>query len=89
MDYRVEELAAETTLPVDTIRYYQNQGLLPPPRRVGRNAIYGEGHLERLDHRASLLELPSRKLKNTRENSRKLEKTQEASNNNSRELDKT
>ena len=49
MDYRVEELAAETTLPVDTIRYYQNQGLLPPPRRVGRNAIYGEGHLERLD----------------------------------------
>ena len=49
MDYRVEELAAEATLPVDTIRYYQNQGLLPPPRRVGRNAIYGEGHLERLD----------------------------------------
>ena len=49
MDYRVEELAAEATLPVDTIRYYQTKGLLPPPRRVGRNAIYGEGHLERLD----------------------------------------
>lgn len=49
MDYRVEELAALADLPVDTIRYYQSQDLLPAPRRVGRHAIYGEGHLERLD----------------------------------------
>lgn len=48
MDYRVEELAAVAGLPVDTIRFYQGQGLLPAPRRAGRIAIYGEGHLERL-----------------------------------------
>lgn len=49
MEYRVEELAAEADLPVDTIRFYQGQGLLPSPRREGRIAIYGDGHLERLD----------------------------------------
>ncbi|MFP6665050.1 MAG: MerR family transcriptional regulator [Deltaproteobacteria bacterium] len=49
MEYRVEELAAEAGLPVDTIRYYQSQSLLPAPRKEGRKAIYGEGHLERLD----------------------------------------
>jgi DNA-binding transcriptional MerR regulator len=33
---------------VDTIRFYQGRGLLPPPERRGRVAIYGEAHLERL-----------------------------------------
>jgi len=45
---RVEELAAAAGIRVDTVRYYQAKGLLPPPRRVGRVALYDEGHLERL-----------------------------------------
>ncbi len=48
MDYRVEELALASGLPVDTIRFYQGKGLLPPPRRAGRVAVYDERHLERL-----------------------------------------
>ncbi len=55
MDYRVEELGAASGLPVDTIRFYQSRGLLTPPRRVGRTAIYGENHLERLRRIRSLL----------------------------------
>jgi DNA-binding transcriptional MerR regulator len=34
---------------VRTIRYYQSEGLLPPPGRVGREARYGDAHVERLD----------------------------------------
>lgn len=48
MDYRVEELAAAAGVRVDTLRFYQARGLLPPPRREGRAAWYGEGHLARL-----------------------------------------
>lgn len=48
MDYRIEDLAARSGLRVDTIRYYQGKGLLPPPRREGRIALYDDLHLERL-----------------------------------------
>ncbi len=48
MDYRVEELARQAGVSVDTVRFYQGRGLLPPPERRGRVAIYGDGHLERL-----------------------------------------
>ena len=48
MDYRVEALAAKADVSVDTVRFYQSRGLLPPPRREGRVAWYGEEHLERL-----------------------------------------
>ena len=48
MEYRVEELASKADTSVDTIRYYQARNLLPPPTRVGRVAIYGDDHLERL-----------------------------------------
>lgn len=44
----MEELAARAGTPVDTLRYYQTRGLLPPPRRAGRIAWYGEAHLQRL-----------------------------------------
>ena len=33
---------------VDTVRFYQGRSLLPPPRREGRVALYGDEHLERL-----------------------------------------
>jgi len=48
MEYRVEELAQAAGVSVDTVRFYQAKGLLPPPRRQGRVALYGEGHCERL-----------------------------------------
>ena len=46
--YTVEELAAAAGVPTRTIRYYQSQGALPPPQRVGRFAYYDADHLERL-----------------------------------------
>lgn len=48
MSYRVEELAAEAGVSVDTIRYYQAKGLLPSPVRVGRVGWYGDDHVARL-----------------------------------------
>ena len=48
MEYRVEALAAAAGVSVDTIRFYQGRGILPPPRRAGRVVLYDDGHLERL-----------------------------------------
>lgn len=48
MEFRVEELAAAAGVRVDTLRFYQGQGLLPAPDRRGRTAIYGDDHLSRL-----------------------------------------
>ena len=47
--YRVEQLAAVADVSVDTIRFYQAKGLLPPPRRVGRVALYDDEHTARLN----------------------------------------
>jgi len=49
MEMRVEQLSARADVSVDTIRYYQSKGLLEPPRRAGRIAWYGDGHLVRLE----------------------------------------
>jgi len=46
--YRVDELAARCGVSVDTVRFYQTRGLLPPPDREGRIAWYSDEHLERL-----------------------------------------
>lgn len=54
MAYRVEQLAAAADVSVDTVRFYRARGLLPPPRREGRVAWYGEEHLERLARIRSL-----------------------------------
>ncbi len=48
MEYRVEELARAADSSVDTIRFYQGKGLLSPPLRRGRCAIYRDSHLDRL-----------------------------------------
>jgi DNA-binding transcriptional MerR regulator len=50
----VEELAERTGVTVRTIRWYQSEGLLPPPGRSGREARYGQAHVERLDRIAEL-----------------------------------
>jgi DNA-binding transcriptional MerR regulator len=46
---RVEDFAIRAGLSVDTIRFYQKRGLLPPPAREGRIAWYGPEHLERVE----------------------------------------
>jgi DNA-binding transcriptional MerR regulator len=45
---RVEDLARAAGLSIDTIRFYQKRRLLPPPRREGRIAWYGDDHVVRL-----------------------------------------
>lgn len=46
---KIGELATRTGTPVDTIRYYERQALLPaPPRSQGNYRLYGEAHAERL-----------------------------------------
>src|SRR5262249_35240757 len=44
---------------VDTIRFYQREGLLDPPVRTGRTAVYAPTHLHRLEQ---IRELQSRHL---------------------------
>lgn len=48
MTFRIDELAAQTQTTVDTIRFYQAKGLLDPPRRDGRVALYSQTHVENL-----------------------------------------
>jgi len=46
---RIGELARNTGCQVETIRYYEREGLLPAPTRSrGNYRRYGEEHLERL-----------------------------------------
>src|SRR4051812_33660343 len=47
--WRIDELGQRSGLSVDTIRYYQREGLLEPPVRRGRTAVYGPAHLHRLE----------------------------------------
>src|SRR5258708_3886275 len=46
--WRIDELAHEAGVTVDTIRYYAREGLLEPPERSGRHKLYGQDHLDRL-----------------------------------------
>ncbi len=46
--WRVEDLARQAEISVDTVRFYQKRRLLPAPAREGRIAWYGPEHLERL-----------------------------------------
>ncbi|GAA3721132.1 MerR family transcriptional regulator [Streptomyces tremellae] len=55
-EYRMAELAEAAGLPLRTVRYYRERGLLPPPRRAGRIAWYDEHHLARLRTVTALLE---------------------------------
>lgn len=46
---KIGELAGLSATPVETIRYYEREGLLPAPgRSLGNFRIYEAGHLERL-----------------------------------------
>jgi DNA-binding transcriptional MerR regulator len=47
-EYRIDELAVAAGTSVRNVRVYQERGLLPPPRRVGRTGVYSDAHLARL-----------------------------------------
>jgi len=47
--WRIDDLARRTSLTVDTIRFYQREGLLQPAARVGRTKEFGPDHLARLE----------------------------------------
>lgn len=50
----MEQLAAVCDVSVDTVRYYQSRGLLPPPAREGRLAWYDDAHARRIREIRSL-----------------------------------
>jgi Cd(II)/Pb(II)-responsive transcriptional regulator len=46
---KISELARATGTPVETIRFYEREGLLPAPERADNNyRVYGPPHVERL-----------------------------------------
>lgn len=46
---KIGDLSAASSTPVETIRYYEREGLLPAPGRTqGNFRVYEEPHLERL-----------------------------------------
>lgn len=47
-EYTIDELAARTGVPSRTIRFYQAKGVLAPPRKRGRVAVYDQAHIDRL-----------------------------------------
>src|SRR6476619_505045 len=46
--WRIDDLAQRADLTVDTVRFYQREGLLPAGVRVGRSKQYGPEHLDRI-----------------------------------------
>jgi len=47
---KIGELAAHTDCQLETIRFYEAEGLLPPPQRAANNyRVYGDEHVSRLD----------------------------------------
>lgn len=55
-EYRIEELARIAGTTTRNIRVYRDRGLLPPPLRVGRIALYNDTHLTRLRLITSMLD---------------------------------
>jgi Cd(II)/Pb(II)-responsive transcriptional regulator len=46
---KIGELSSRTNCPIETIRYYEHEGLLPiPVRSNGNYRLYGKGQIERL-----------------------------------------
>lgn len=49
MEFKIDELASRAGTTSRNIRAYQQRGLLPGPRLVGRTGYYSEEHLRRLE----------------------------------------
>lgn len=54
--WKIDELAQRAGIGVDTIRFYQREGLVQPGVRHGKSMEYGAAHLERLQRIAELRE---------------------------------
>lgn len=54
-EFSIDELARRAGSNVRNVRLYQERGLLPPPRRVGRSNWYGPEHLSRMELILSML----------------------------------
>jgi DNA-binding transcriptional MerR regulator len=54
-EYRLEDLARLSGVSTRNIRAYRERGLLDPPRRVGRSALYDDYHLDQLNTISQLL----------------------------------
>src|SRR5450432_1256987 len=46
--WRIDDLAHEAGITVDTISYYAREGLMPAHTPAGRHRLYGDRHLDRL-----------------------------------------
>ena len=55
-EYRIDDLARRAGTTTRNVRAYRERGLLPPPRRVGRLALYDDTHVARLKLIASMLD---------------------------------
>lgn len=55
-EYRIDDLARRAGTTTRNIRVYRDRGLLPPPRRVGRIALFNDTHLTRLRLITSMLD---------------------------------
>jgi DNA-binding transcriptional MerR regulator len=55
-EYRIEDLARLGGTTTRNIRVYRDRGLLPPPLRVGRIALFNDTHLTRLRLITSMLD---------------------------------
>ncbi|GFH04260.1 MerR family transcriptional regulator [Mycolicibacterium hippocampi] len=54
-EYQLQELARASGVSARNIRAYRERGLLDPPRRVGRSALYDDYHLSQLNTISELL----------------------------------
>ncbi|MDZ4233054.1 MAG: MerR family transcriptional regulator, partial [Dietzia sp.] len=54
-EYRLPDLARVSGVSARNIRAYRERGLLDPPRRVGRSALYDDYHLSQLNTISELL----------------------------------
>jgi len=54
-EYRIDDLARRAGTTTRNVRVYRDRGLLPPPLRVGRIALYNDTHLTRLRLITSML----------------------------------
>jgi DNA-binding transcriptional MerR regulator len=55
-EYRIDDLARLAGSTTRNVRVYRDRGLLPPPLRVGRIALYNDTHLTRLRLITSMLD---------------------------------
>ncbi len=55
-EYRIDDLARIAGTTTRNIRVYRDRGLLPPPVRIGRIAVFNDTHLTRLRLITSMLD---------------------------------